>query len=64
MATITTPECIFCNKTTEVEVSADQAYAIRNRTAPIQDILPEITPEQREVLISGIHPDCWTRNFG
>ncbi len=62
--TITTTPCLFCGKTTEIELPEDIAEALRDRTVPIQELLPDTSAEQRELLISGIHPDCWTRNFG
>lgn len=62
--TLVTDPCLFCGKTTEVELPADVAAAVRDRTAPIQQLLPDTSIEVRELLISGIHPDCWTRNFG
>ena len=30
----------------------------------IQDIMPNLTPEEREFLISGIKPDEWDELFG
>lgn len=29
----------------------------------IQDALPNLTPEQREAMISGMCPTCWNRTF-
>ena len=31
---------------------------------PVQDVLPDVEPARRELLISGTHPDCWARAFG
>lgn len=64
MATITTRECLFCHETSSVEVPDAVADAVRERTAPIQALLPDTAPEQRELLISGIHPTCWDATFG
>jgi hypothetical protein len=30
----------------------------------IQDALPELSPSQREILITGIGPEDWDREFG
>jgi hypothetical protein len=32
--------------------------------ALIQDALPELDADQRELLVSGIHPECWAKMFG
>lgn len=29
----------------------------------IQNVWPEKTPDERELLMSGIHPDCWDKMF-
>lgn len=64
LTTLTTKPCMFCGKTGEIELPADVADAVRDRTAPIQQLLPEMNVDLREQLISGIHPDCWNSNFG
>ncbi|MFC5931523.1 hypothetical protein D6T64_04120 [Cryobacterium melibiosiphilum] len=61
--TITTRACIFCGKTSAVELTRDQADAIAARTL-IQDVLPDVEPATRELLISGTHPSCWVEAFG
>lgn len=32
--------------------------------ALVQDAFPYLSPNEREMLISGICPDCWDRLFG
>jgi len=29
----------------------------------IQDIWPNLDPDQRELIMTGIHPNCWNRMF-
>jgi hypothetical protein len=29
----------------------------------IQDVFPELSAEDREVFMTGIHPDCWKRLY-
>lgn len=60
---ITTRPCIFCGNTSAVNLTPDQADAIAART-PIQDVLPDVEPATRELLISGTHPSCWAEAFG
>lgn len=62
-ATITTRPCMFCGRTSAVELTTDQAEAIAART-PIQEVLPDIESATRELLISGTHPSCWAEAFG
>lgn len=38
------------------------AYGIKGEF--IQDVFPELNAEEREVFITGIHPDCWQRLYG
>lgn len=60
MTTITTPKCFHCGKTSQVEVTPEQFQALINPNRPlIQLILPDWTAEQRELLITGTHPECW-----
>jgi hypothetical protein len=30
----------------------------------VQNVWPEKSPDEREMLITGIHPDCWGQFFG
>jgi hypothetical protein len=61
--TITTRPCMFCRRTSAIELTAEQAAALDART-PIQDVLPDVAPASRELLISGTHPSCWEEAFG
>ena len=35
----------------------------RGKRVLIQDHFPELTPDEREFLMSGIHPDEWGRTY-
>lgn len=59
---VTTQPCMLCGKTSVVEVDPDR-YARWLGGTFIQDVWPEWTPEQRELLITGTHPECWDANF-
>ncbi len=59
---ITTRSCILCGESTALEVDADKYRRWREGTH-IQHVWPEWTPDQRELLITGTHPECWDRMF-
>lgn len=63
MPIVATPQCMFCGKASVVTMTDDELAAYR-RERFIQEALPNWTPDQRELLISGTHPECWTRMFG
>lgn len=65
MTTITawTPRCIVCGESSIVEIDKekfDRWQAGEN----VQDVFPEISADQREMLITGTHPACWEKAFG
>jgi hypothetical protein len=60
--TVTTV-CPECKKTTDLEVTHEGLVA-RQRGALIQDCFPELPPEKREMLQTGICPGCWEEMFG
>jgi hypothetical protein len=63
MTTITTPACLVCGKTSQVEVTEAQASDLATG-ALTQDVLPDMPRARREVLITGTHPGCWKSYFG
>ncbi|WP_288785949.1 hypothetical protein [uncultured Microbacterium sp.] len=58
-----TPACMFCGRTSVVELTSDEAAALR-AGAPIQDAAPNRPAPERELIRSGIHPACWADAFG
>lgn len=62
MITFTTKPCMCCSKTTNMELEED---LVRRWQAGsfVQDVWPEMPMEQREVLITGTHPKCWSDMF-
>lgn len=68
---VQTKACFHCGRTGIVEVPVAvwpelQHWLLYRRAAGgryIQDILPDMPPEYREMLITGIHPDCWKQLF-
>ena len=48
------------SKTHEMEIDvSDKQITLWMEGALIQDVMPNLTPEEREFLISGITPDEW-----
>lgn len=62
MPVIITRACQLCGKPSEVTVT-DEEYDRYISERFIQDALPDWSPDQREMLISGTHPECWARMF-
>ncbi len=76
---IQTKPCHLCKEPGVVEIKGDDTvleqrweqhareHADFNSTSPlrfIQNAFPELTPDQREQIISGTHPKCWAKMFG
>ncbi len=58
--------CILCGKTTTVIIpkeKEDNYYKWSHGTLSIQRALPWLSPTEREVLISGICPECQKEIF-
>ena len=58
-----TARCMFCQQTSTVELSRLEAELWKQGT-PIQDAMPDRPADERELIRSGIHPQCWTEAFG
>lgn len=59
---IRTKRCFHCGDTTVVTLDAT-AFAAWQAGAFIQDAFPTMPADERELLISGTHPACWTAMF-
>ena len=52
------------SKTHEMEIDvSDKQITLWMEGALIQNVMPNLTPEEREFLISGITPDEWNATF-
>ncbi len=58
MTTVETAPCLFCGRTTVLELPFSAVRALAAGT-PVQDVLPDMPPPEREVIISGVHPECF-----
>ena len=60
--TFITKPCIVCHLTSEVEL--DAAKVARYEAGEhVQNVWPEKSASQRELLITGTHPVCWDNMF-
>lgn len=60
---VTVP-CSFCHTEYKVEMTAAQFNELQSsHRRHIQDIIPELAPEMRELFISGMCPKCWGKLF-
>jgi hypothetical protein len=54
-----TPDCPICGISTDVMVDFEMYKAWCNKEILVQDAFPAMSKEEREVLMTGTHPDCW-----
>ncbi|MGN7309895.1 hypothetical protein ACTHQ4_02245 [Alkalicoccobacillus gibsonii] len=57
-----TPICMQCNTQQNIEVTEEQLRNYNGGTH-IQDAMPNLTPGQREILISGTCEKCFNKIF-
>jgi len=60
---VTTPTCMVCKTRTTMDVPLE-GFRLWQNGVYIQDALSMLTPDQREMLMSGTHPACWEKVFG
>ncbi len=65
MATIdvTCRPCSMCGEAEVMNLNEEHVAKWRSG-AYAQDAFPYLLPSEREMLISGTHPECWERLFG
>lgn len=54
--------CPFCGNLNVVTVNEDDYWNWQNGTL-IQDAFPYLTADEREIIKTGICPDCWDKMF-
>ena len=62
MTTVVAVPCRRCNEVTELKVDFEQ-FTKWQQGELIQNALPELDVDQRELLISGTCPTCWDEMF-
>lgn len=58
-----TPRCRECGNTSIVEVDENKLTSWLRREMLIHEAFPEMTAEEREVIMTGTHPSCWNKMF-
>ena len=56
-------QCPGCGRINSVKLKESQWWAWQ-LGQHIQDAAPDLSPNEREMLISGICPKCWNNTFG
>ena len=55
--------CVKCHAQKVLHVPAEPFKAWQRHELKIQDALPMLSADDRELLISGLCPDCWNKLF-
>lgn len=58
MVSVVCPACLHCGKSSAVTMPVE-AYAAWRSGGHIQNVWPEGSESDRELLISGTHAACW-----
>jgi hypothetical protein len=63
MTAVVAAPCRLCQQVTDLTVNVE-GFVDWQAGKLIQDALPELDADQRELLISGTCPTCWDEMFG
>lgn len=63
MITVMTKPCMICYRRSEIKMPQDAYDRWKIKGLYIQDAWPDGSPEEREMLLTGTHPDCWDKAF-
>lgn len=55
--------CVVCKRPKEITVSGHEMFKLQTSNLSLQAILPNHTPGEREMFISGICDTCWEEIF-
>lgn len=58
LVTHQTDPCVVCGYVTEVSLERTKLVRWR-RGEYVQNVWPEMSVDDRELLVSGTHPECW-----
>lgn len=56
-------KCPFCGKAQTLTVPR-KGFDLWRQGALVQVAFPDLSPDDREVLVSGVCPKCWEDTFG
>ena len=62
-ATVITNKCMVCKETSKMDVDLDAYVAWQQNGTLVQDAFPTMSTDDREQLITGTHPECWSIMF-
>ena len=51
--------CRVCGETSKMEIPEDGYLAWADGEAYVEDAFPSLNESERELLITGTHPECW-----
>jgi len=55
--------CPQCKQNNAILVNNIDFSLWKNQSRHVQDVFTWLTSEEREILITGIHPKCWNEMF-
>lgn len=56
-------ECPHCHKVIKLPIKEEELLAWNPNEQFVQEAFPELTPGQREMLLSGLCEECWNEIF-
>jgi hypothetical protein len=59
-----TNSCYHCGTENIIKIDEEDYKLWKVDQTYVQNVFPNLSFEEREVLISGTHPQCWTEIFG
>jgi hypothetical protein len=62
LVSYTCKPCLMCGKSS-VKLLDAARFAAWQGGVYVQDAFPEMSADEREVLVTGIHADCWNKLF-
>jgi hypothetical protein len=60
---IHTNSCLYCGTENVIKIDQEDYIKWKVQKTYIQEVFPWLDKEQRELLISGTHPQCWDEVF-
>jgi len=59
---VNTRQCLMCGNRGMVWIDDEAGYERwKSRTVDIQDALPSLSADERELLMTGTHAHCWEK---
>lgn len=55
--------CLHCGEVNQFTMDEADYHAWKIEKTYLQTVFPHLSPDQRELLISGVHDTCWNEIF-